>query len=91
MPCGLAGYRYGHGPSGTGNRHALGGLTDRAFTLIPMIEAGQAAVGMMSYADREVLKVIGLELAEVSNYEVSGPKASRCMYEGVTTKTGAGS
>ena len=39
----LAGYRYGHGPSGTGNRHTLGGLTDRAFTLIPMIEAGQAA------------------------------------------------
>jgi hypothetical protein len=39
----LAGYRYGHGPSGAWNRHALGGLTDRAFALIPMIEAGQAA------------------------------------------------
>lgn len=39
----LAGYRYGHAPSGGVNRHALGGLTDRAFTLIPMIEAGQAA------------------------------------------------
>ena len=39
----LAGYRHGHGPSGIGNRHTLGGLTDRAFTLIPMIEAGQAA------------------------------------------------
>jgi hypothetical protein len=39
----LAGYRYGHGPSGLWNRHVLGGLTDRAFSLIPMIEAGQAA------------------------------------------------
>jgi TROVE domain-containing protein len=39
----LAGYRYGHAPSGGWNRHALGGLTDRAFGLIPMIEAGQAA------------------------------------------------
>jgi hypothetical protein len=42
----LAGYRYGHGPSGpsgVGNRHVLGGLTDRAFGLIPMIEAGRAA------------------------------------------------
>lgn len=39
----LAGYRLGHTPSGVGNRHALGGLTDRAFGLIPMIEAGQAA------------------------------------------------
>ena len=39
----LAGYRYGHGPAGSWNRHALGGLTDRAFTLIPMIEAGRSA------------------------------------------------
>jgi hypothetical protein len=39
----LAGYRYGHGPSGGWNRHLLGGLTDRAFSLIPMIEAGQDA------------------------------------------------
>ena len=34
----LAGYRYGHAPSGSWNRHVLGGLTDRAFGLIPMIE-----------------------------------------------------
>jgi hypothetical protein len=36
----LAGYRAAHGPSGTGNRHAFGGLTDQAFRMIPLIEAG---------------------------------------------------
>lgn len=39
----LAGYRHGHGPSGSGNRHTFGGLTDAAFTMIGLIEAGQAA------------------------------------------------
>ncbi|RFU82426.1 TROVE domain-containing protein [Streptomyces triticagri] len=36
----LAGYRVGHGPSGDGKRHVFGGLSDAAFRLIPMIEAG---------------------------------------------------
>lgn len=36
----LAGYRYGHGPSGTGNRHTFGGLTDQGFAAIPLLEAG---------------------------------------------------
>lgn len=39
----LAGYRHGHGPSGTGQRHTFGGLTDQAFRLIPMLEAGRDA------------------------------------------------
>jgi hypothetical protein len=39
----LAGYQYGHGPSGMGTRHAFGGLTDSAFRLIPMLEAGRDA------------------------------------------------
>lgn len=39
----LAGYRYGHGPSGEGNRHTFGGLSDAAFRMIPLIEAGQRA------------------------------------------------
>jgi hypothetical protein len=39
----LAGYRYGHGPSGGANRHTFGGLSDSAFRLIPMLEAGQDA------------------------------------------------
>lgn len=37
----LAGYQHGHGPSGLGNRHTFGGLTDHAFRLIPMLEAGR--------------------------------------------------
>lgn len=37
----LAGYRYGHGPSGVGNRHTFGGLTDQAFAAIPLLEAGR--------------------------------------------------
>ncbi|TNY35595.1 TROVE domain-containing protein [Thermomonospora catenispora] len=39
----LAGYRAGHGPSGTGTRHTFGGLSDAAFAMIPLIERGQAA------------------------------------------------
>lgn len=35
-----AGYRYGHGPSGSLNRHTFGGLTDHAFAAIPLLEAG---------------------------------------------------
>ncbi|WP_308207787.1 TROVE domain-containing protein [Actinomadura madurae] len=31
----LAGYQHGHGPSGSGNRHTFGGLSDAAFKLIP--------------------------------------------------------
>jgi hypothetical protein len=37
----LAGYRYGHGPSGTGLRHTFGGLTDAGFAIIPLLEAGR--------------------------------------------------
>lgn len=39
----LAGYQAGHGPSGTANRHTFGGLTDQAFGLIPLLEAGRSA------------------------------------------------
>jgi len=39
----LAGYQYGHGPSGGANRHTFGGLTDSAFKLIPLLEAGRNA------------------------------------------------
>lgn len=35
----LAGYRYGHAPSGLGTRHTFGGLSDAAFRLIPLLEA----------------------------------------------------
>ncbi|MEU2664397.1 TROVE domain-containing protein [Micromonospora sp. NPDC007220] len=35
----LAGYRVGHAPA-TGNRHTFGGLSDAAFAMIPLIEAG---------------------------------------------------
>lgn len=38
----LVGYRYGHGP-GQPNRHTFGGLTDAAFRLIPLLEAGKNA------------------------------------------------
>ncbi|WP_408898843.1 TROVE domain-containing protein [Nocardioides sp. R1-1] len=37
----LAGYQYGHGPSGAGNRHTFGGLTDQGFAAIPLLEAGR--------------------------------------------------
>ncbi|WP_377273945.1 TROVE domain-containing protein [Peterkaempfera sp. SMS 1(5)a] len=39
----LAGYRAGHGPSGSGNRHTFGGLTDHAFRMVPLLEAGRNA------------------------------------------------
>lgn len=34
----LAGYRAGHGPSGTPTRITIGGLTDSAFKLLPILE-----------------------------------------------------
>lgn len=37
----LAGYKMGHAPSGIANRHAFGGLTDGAFRMIPLLEAGR--------------------------------------------------
>ncbi|TDC80305.1 TROVE domain-containing protein [Actinomadura sp. 7K507] len=39
----LAGYRYGHGPSGERNRHTFGGLSDAAFRQIPLLEANRNA------------------------------------------------
>ncbi|MFH8385445.1 TROVE domain-containing protein [Kitasatospora sp. NPDC018058] len=39
----LAGYEHGHGPSGGANRHTFGGLSDAAFRLIPLLEAGTNA------------------------------------------------
>ncbi|MFJ3445071.1 TROVE domain-containing protein [Streptomyces sp. NPDC086081] len=39
----LAGYRAGHGPSGTGNRHTFAGLSDAAFRMVPLIEASRDA------------------------------------------------
>ncbi|MFF3688663.1 TROVE domain-containing protein [Streptomyces sp. NPDC002187] len=39
----LAGHRAGHGPSGTGNRHTFGGLSDDAFRMVPLIEQGRSA------------------------------------------------
>lgn len=39
----LAGYRLGHGPSGKGQRHTFGGLSDQAFRMIPLLEAGRDA------------------------------------------------
>lgn len=39
----VAGYRYGHGPSGTANRHVFGGLSDGAFVAVPLLERGHDA------------------------------------------------
>ncbi|MFB7372601.1 TROVE domain-containing protein [Streptomyces sp. NPDC056222] len=39
----LAGYRVGHAPSGTGRRHTFAGLTDAAFRMVPLLEAGRKA------------------------------------------------
>lgn len=39
----LAGYQHGHAPSGSGNRHTFGGLTDAGFRMIPLLEAGRNA------------------------------------------------
>ena len=33
----VAGYQYGHAPSGSGRRHTFGGLTDAAFRMIPLM------------------------------------------------------
>ncbi|MET0864879.1 MAG: TROVE domain-containing protein [Nakamurella sp.] len=38
----LAGYRFGHGPSGVGRRHTFGGLTDAGFAMIPLLESGRS-------------------------------------------------
>lgn len=37
----LAGYEYGASPSGAGNRHTFGGLSDLGFDLIPRLEKGR--------------------------------------------------
>jgi len=37
----LAGHQKGHSASGSGNRHTFGGLTDQAFKMIPLLEAGR--------------------------------------------------
>ncbi|MFD6555179.1 TROVE domain-containing protein [Streptomyces sp. NPDC058398] len=39
----LAGYRPGHGPSGTGSRHTFGGLSDAAFRMVPLLESARDA------------------------------------------------
>jgi hypothetical protein len=39
----LVGYRYGHGPSGTGTRHTFAGLSDAAFAMVPLVESGRHA------------------------------------------------
>jgi hypothetical protein len=38
----LAGYQHGHAPSGGQNRHVFAGLTDQAFKMIPLLEAGKS-------------------------------------------------
>ncbi|MFD5874351.1 TROVE domain-containing protein [Streptomyces sp. NPDC060322] len=39
----LAGHRAGHAPSGSENRHTFGGLSDAAFRMVPLLEAGRSA------------------------------------------------
>ncbi|MET7687934.1 TROVE domain-containing protein [Streptomyces sp. NPDC005483] len=39
----LAGYKAGAMPSGSSGRHCFGGLTDAAFRLVPLLEAGRDA------------------------------------------------
>jgi hypothetical protein len=39
----LAGYKAGAMPSGSAGRHCFGGLTDHAFRMIPLLEAGRDA------------------------------------------------
>jgi len=42
----LAGYKVAHGESGVANRHTFGGLSDAAFSMIPLLEARRSgAVG----------------------------------------------
>lgn len=37
----FGGYRHGAAPSGFATRHTFSGLTDQAFRMIPMLEAGR--------------------------------------------------
>lgn len=39
----FAGYKHGAAPSGTTNRHTFGGLSDAAFRMVPLLEAGRNA------------------------------------------------
>lgn len=39
----FAGYKHGAAPSGTGNRHTFGGLSDSAFKMVPLLEASGRA------------------------------------------------
>jgi hypothetical protein len=39
----MAGYKAGAMPSGGGNRHTMGGLTDSAFRMIPLLDSGRNA------------------------------------------------
>ncbi|WP_160051066.1 TROVE domain-containing protein [Nocardiopsis sp. FR26] len=39
----FAGYQHGATPAGTGNRHTFGGLSDAAFRMVPLLEAGRNA------------------------------------------------
>jgi hypothetical protein len=39
----MAGYKAGATPSGSHNRHTFGGLTDAAFRMVPLLEAGRDA------------------------------------------------
>jgi hypothetical protein len=39
----LAGYQYGHAPSGTGLRVTIGGLSDAGFRVLSLLEAGRDA------------------------------------------------
>lgn len=39
----LAGYEAGHAPSGRGQRHTFGGLSDAAFRVVPQLEASRDA------------------------------------------------
>jgi hypothetical protein len=39
----LEGYEAGHAPSGTPGRHTFGGLSDAAFRMVPLLEAGRSA------------------------------------------------
>ncbi|MEV0096226.1 TROVE domain-containing protein [Streptomyces sp. NPDC050738] len=39
----LAGYRAGHAPSGKAGRHVFGGLSDSAFRMVQLLEAGRDA------------------------------------------------
>ena len=41
----LAGYRVGHAPSGSENRHTFGGLSDAAFRMVPLLERGGTPTG----------------------------------------------